>query len=145
LTYLLDTVVLSETRKARPDGNAERWLKQASPSSLFVSVVTLYEVERGIAMVEPRQPAFARDLVTWLETMPRAFGERLLAIDSVVATRWARLAVMLGHMNADVAISATALVHGLTVATRNADDFLRAGVPVLNPFEPNPRVARSRL
>lgn len=145
MNYLLDTVVLSEARKARADRNVARWLSEAAHDTLFVSVVSLYEIQRGVAMAAKRRPESALILSSWLEALPRMFGDRLLPIDGAVARRWGLLSAALGHMNADVAISATAHVHRLVVATRKADDFLRAGVPVLNPFQPSPQIIRPRV
>ena len=145
MNYLVDTVVLSEARKARADRHVIEWLGAAAHDTLFVSVISLYEIQRGIAMAAPRQPESAVILSSWLEALPRMFGDRLLPIDGAVAKRWGLLTVALGHMNADIAIAATAHVHRLVVATRNADDFLRAGVPVLNPFQPNPQIIRPRV
>lgn len=145
MNYLLDTVVLAEARRAHADRHVVAWLGAAAHDTLFVSVASLYEFHRAIAMAAERQPESAVILSSWLEALPRMFGDRLLSIDGAVAKRWGLLTVAIGHSTPDLAIAATAHVHRLVVATRNADDFLRAGVPVLNPFQPNPQIIRPRV
>jgi predicted nucleic acid-binding protein len=140
LRFLLDTVVLSETRKARANANVVDWLLSVPPTALFVSVVSLYEIRRGIALAERRHPEFAAILEPWLASLRTSYADRILAVDVAVADRWGRIGARIGHIDADLAIAATALEHGLAVATRNGDDFLRAGAPVLNPFVPRPVV-----
>lgn len=136
--FLLDTVVLSELR-ARPkqrNRNVVRWIGMVAPQEVFLSVVTIGEVERGIERQRQLDPLFAGQLADWLEATLRAYGDRILAVDVAVARRWGRLSQRLGNKGLDLAIAATALEHGLTVATRNVSDFLPTGVAVLNPFEP---------
>lgn len=145
MKYLLDTVVLSETRKSRADANVVQWIASVAPEDLFVSVVSLYEIQRGIVLAERRQPEFAQLLTQWLAALPAIYADRIMPVDSAVARRWGRLSGALGHVAADLAIAATALEHGMVVATRNTDDFVRAGVPVLNPFQPNPTAVPPRL
>jgi len=145
MNYLVDTVVLAEARKARADRHVVEWLGPAAHDTLFVSVASLYDLQRGIALAAQRQPEAAVILGSWLEALPRMFGDRVLPIDGAVAKRWGLLTAALGHRSADLAIAATAHVHRLVVATRNAEDFLRAGVPVLNPFQPGPQIIRPRV
>ncbi len=145
MNCLIDTVVLAEARKARADPHLVAWLGAQAHDTLFVSVVSLYDLQRGIALAAQRQSEPAVFLGSWLDALPRMFGDRVLPIDGAVAKRWGLLTAALGHMKADLAIAATAHVHRLVVATRNADDFLRAGVPVLNPFQPNPQIIRPRV
>ena len=136
--YLLDTVILSELRKsaARRDVNVIAWLTTIEPKSLFLSTVTIAEVERGIELQTDRNPAFANDLAQWLEVIVRVYGERILPLTLAVARRWGRLSARLGNMGMDLAIAATALEHGLSVATRNVGHFEPTGVTVVNPFVP---------
>ena len=136
--FLLDTVVLSELRE-RPkqrNRNVVRWIGAISPQEVFLSVVTIGEVERGIERQRQLDPLFAGRLADWLEATLRAYGDRILAVDVAVARRWGRLSQRLGNKGLDLAIAATALEHGLTVATRNVSDFVPTGVAVFNPFEP---------
>jgi predicted nucleic acid-binding protein len=142
LRFLVDTVVLSETRKAQPDRNVAAWLSSIAPSALFVSVVTAAEIQRGITLIRARDPQFARELDRWIVELLVDYADRLITMDSIIARRWGELSALMGNRDPDLAIAATALEHSLVVATRNTSDFLPAGVPVLNPFEPNPAVVR---
>jgi toxin FitB len=101
---------------------------------LFLSVVTIDEIELGIARQRVRNPSFAKDLADWLEVTLRAYEERILPLTVGIARRWGRLAAQLGNKQLDLAIAATALEHGLTVVTRNVSDFEPTGVTVLDPF-----------
>jgi len=138
LSYLLDTVVLSEMRKRQRDPNVLQWLHDKAPELLFVSAVTIGEIERGVEGQRRRNPVFAEALGSWVEQLIAVYEERILPVDIAVARRWGRLTSRLGHASADLLIAATALVHGLTVATRNVRDFAPAGVATENPFENAP-------
>ena len=129
---LLDTVVLSELRKRRPRPEVVGWLRAQRPDELFVSVLTLGEIERGIARVSDL--AFARSLTRWLDDLLAFYADRVLPVTPKIARRWGRLSAQLNHDGADLMIAATALCHGLTVATRNERHFAPTGVPVINPF-----------
>jgi len=135
LTYLLDTGVLSEMRKRQGDPNVLRWMRGTCPESLFVSTVTIGEIERGIESQRRRNPIFADALGSWLDQMIGIYEDRILPIDVAVARRWGRLTARLGHPGIDLLIAATALEHGLTAATRNVRHFAPTGVAVENPFE----------
>ena len=132
--FLLDTNVLSALR--RPDRNPgpAAWLQSQRDSDIFLSVVTIAEVEQGIALQRPRNPEFARDLALWAERILVWFADRILPVDTADARRWGRLSASLGNQDVDLLIAATAFEHGLTVVTRNVRHFAPAGVPVLNPF-----------
>lgn len=97
-------------------------------------MVTLAEVEHGIAQQRRRNPAFAVELTGWLERILDWHADRILPVDAGIARRWGQLCGALGYVNADLLIAATALEHGLTVVTRNVKHFEPAGVPVFNPF-----------
>lgn len=133
--FLLDTVVLSEMRKRRRDRDVVSWFHSVSLGDLFLSAITIAEVEIGISRQQRVNPAFAAELAGWLEVTLRAYGDRILPVSVPVARRWGRLAGELGNESLDLAIAATALEHGLVVATRNVSDFAPTGVQVLNPFE----------
>lgn len=134
--FLLDTMVLSELRKRQRDPNLVAWLGAVPESSLHLSVVTIGEIEKGIARVAGRDATFARHLEAWLDAVLRGFADRILGIDVRIARRWGRLAAAHGRAGADLLIAATALEHGLTVATRNLRHFAGTGILVVDPFTP---------
>jgi predicted nucleic acid-binding protein len=137
--YLLDTVVLSELRKKKRNPNVVAWIGSANPADIFLSAITIGEIELGIERQRPVDPAFAEQLAAWLDTTLRAYNERILPLDTAVARRWGRLAARSGNKGLDLAIAATALDHGLMVITRNIADFAPTGVALLDPFEWRPR------
>ena len=139
--YLLDTVVLSEFRKrpAQRDRNLIAWINAAPSDRLFVSVVTIGEIERGIERQRSIDPGFAERLANWIEVTLRLYEGRILPVSLDVARRWGRLSHQVGNKGMDLAIAATALQHGLAVVTRNVSDFTPTGVTVINPFDPQDR------
>jgi len=135
--YILDTNVVSELRKAKKaDQNVKNWAHPLPAGSLYISVISVLELEIGILLIERRDQDQGRILRAWMErhVLP-TFSGRILAIDTAVAVRCATLHVPNPRSDRDALIAATALVHGLTVATRNVADFGRMGVGVLNPWE----------
>ena len=134
--FLLDTVVLSELRKPSRQRNANvvHWIEAVSSQDLFVSVVTIGEIERGIERQRQLNPPFAAGLAAWLDLVLRTYDGRILRVDIAVARRWGRLSQQIGNKGLDLALAATALEHGLIVVTRNVSDFKRTGVSVLDPF-----------
>ncbi len=137
--YLLDTNVVSELRKAKSgkiDKNVLAWANSVATSSLFLSVVTIMELETGVLLIERRDPTQGGVLRSWLNAhvLP-AFSERILPVDTAVAQCYARLHVPDPRSDRDALIAATALVHGMTVVTRNVDDFMATKVDLLNPWE----------
>lgn len=137
--YLLDTNVVSELRKVRTgkaDPNVARWADGVDAAELFLSVITLQELEIGVLLIERRDPAQGTILRAWLDShvLP-AFAGRILPVDSAVALRSAPLHVPDPHSVRDSLIAATAAVHGLIVVTRNLADFASTGVPLLNPWQ----------
>lgn len=145
MRFLIDTPVLAETRKTRPNADVLRWLGSTEPDMLAVSAVSLAEIQRAISQARRGGHELAPLLDRWLATLQTVYADRVLDVDRAVALRWGQIAGDVGHSTPDLAIAATAHVHRLVVATRNADDFLRAGVPVLNPFQPNPQIIRPRV
>lgn len=136
--YLLDTNVVSELRKVRlgkADVHVAEWADSVDAADLYVSVITLQELEIGVLLVERRDPAQGAVLRAWLDAhvLP-AFNGRILSIDTAVAQRSAQLHVPDPRPVRDGLIAATALVHGMTVVTRNVADFEPTGVTVLNPW-----------
>jgi predicted nucleic acid-binding protein len=132
--FLVDTVVLSELTKRRPNRAVAEWMERQRPADLFLSVVTVGEIERGIAMLRPRDAGFAIALTEWLDQVLMLYGSRILPFDLAAARRWGQLSSSIGNKGMDLAIAATALEHGLTVVTRNVAHFAPTGVATLNPF-----------
>lgn len=133
--YLLDTDVVSELRKPGRNENVTAWIEPVAPADLFLSLITVVEIERGIERQRHNDPMFARDLDIWLYAILRLYGERVLPITINVARRWGKLSAQIGNTNLDLGIAATALEHGLTVVTRNVAHYERTGVAIVNPFE----------
>jgi toxin FitB len=138
--YLLDTNVVSELRKARAgraDPGVAAWASGVQVASLFVSVIAIQELEMGVLLAERRDAPQGRLLRTWLEGhVLRAFADRILPIDTAVVRRSARLHVPDPRPVRDALMAATALVHDMTVVTRNVTDFEPTGVRILDPWAP---------
>jgi toxin FitB len=135
VTYLLDTNVLSETRKRQPAAGVAEWIAATPPGRMHVSVLTLGEIEQGIARIRGRgDQGQAAALERWLTDVQAGFEDRILPVSLPVAAAWGRQPQTQPVPVIDALIAATARVHGLTMVTRNAKDFEPAGIPVLNPF-----------
>lgn len=133
--FLLDTNVISELRKRHADSHVVRWARAHSPSCLFISAITLMALESGVLRVERRDPVQGAQLRSWLDHhVTKAFAGRVLAVDAAVARRCAGLHIPDPRSEADALIAATALVHGMTVVTRNVADFQPCKVRLLNPW-----------
>jgi len=137
--YLLDTNVVSELRKVRlgkADKHVAAWADSVDTSELYLSVITIQELEMGVLLAERRDPPQGALLRSWLDNhvLP-AFDGRILVVDTAVAQRSARLHVPSPRPVRDGLIAATALVHGMTVVTRNVADFAPTGVTTLNPWD----------
>ena len=130
--YLIDTNVLSALRRRRRNPDVVRWIESQRMADLFISVVTVGEIERGIVQQQRHNPDFARDLSGWLDRILDWYGDRILPVNVATARRWGQLSAALGHDNTDLLIAATALEHGLTVATRNVRHFEPTGVAVVD-------------
>jgi predicted nucleic acid-binding protein len=135
VTHLLDTNVLSELRKdRRAHPNVWTWAESVDRSVLRTSVLVIAELQRGAELARRRDAAQARNLEAYVAIIRTDFAGRILPIDHLVADRWARLGVPDPLPAIDGLIAATALVHGLTLVTRNERDIARTGVRVLNPW-----------
>ena len=132
--WLLDTMVISELRKQSPDPRLVAWFAGKNEKSLFLSVATVSEIQRGTVRHQMKDAVFAERLKKWLDVLVRNYGDRILPVTAEIARRWGSLSALIGHDGADVIIAATALHHGLTVVTRNERHFAPMGVLLLNPF-----------
>lgn len=136
MSYLLDTNILSELRRRQPDARVLRWLEERPPVALYLSVLTLGELRKGIGVLP--EGTRKRAMLDWLEVeLPAFFAGRVLSIDARVADRWGGLVAQAGRPlpAIDSLLAATALVHGLTLVTRNRRDFQIEGLAVVDPWQ----------
>lgn len=137
--YLLDTNVVSELRKAK-SGKADKqviaWAESITAAHFYLSAISVLELEMGVLLIERRDPPQGALLRAWLnEQVLAVFEDRIIPIDTAVAQRCAQLHVPSPCSERDALIAASALVHGLIVATRNVDDFAATGVKIINPWQ----------
>lgn len=131
--YLLDTNVVSELRKPRPHGGVIAWLESLDDTQLFVSAVTVGEIQAGIELTREQDIQKALEIEAWLDLLAGSYN--ILPMDAAIFRAWARLMHRKSDtLYEDAMIAATATVHGLTVATRNVTDFNALGLAVFNPF-----------
>ena len=133
--YLLDTNVLSEVRRPRGDANVKRWISSLPARDLYISVLTLGEVRRGIGLLGRRDRAQAEIYEAWLTTVLRDYEDRILPVDAEAAEEWGRLNVPDPISIVDGLMAATARVMNMTFVTRNTSNVARTGVRLLNPFD----------
>ena len=136
--FLIDTVALSELRRRERDPALVKWFERQRTTDLFLSVISIGEIERGIARQRATDPGFAGTVAAWLDQVLTLYGERIVPFDLGAARRWGALRAALGSDSADLMIAATALEHGFTVVTRNVSDFEPTGAAVLDPFNRRP-------
>ena len=136
MNFLADTNVVSELRKG-PGANkcVVEWFEPLASDQVFVSVVTIGEIRKGIEGIRGRDRRTTDRLEDWLRDLMRIYADRVLPIDTVVAEEWGRMSASNPLPVLDALIAATAKVHGLVVATRNTKDIRRTGVRCVNPFE----------
>ena len=132
--YILDTNVISSVRRPDRAPKVAAWLQGKAEQELFLSVITLGEIECGIRQQEAHDPMFAIDLRMWLDRTVLLFSDRLLAFEAEDARIWGRLSAEIGHNGADLMIAASALRHGAIVVTGNISDFAPTGAALENPF-----------
>jgi len=138
VSFLLDTCVLSELTRPRPNPNVVGWFETQESAALFVSVLTVGEIEKGIAALPTGRKKVA--LSGWLATLRSTYGDRLLPIDAAITAIWGRTVARVEREGGTLAvvdglIAATALHHGYTVVTRNVGDFQKTGVALLNAWQ----------
>ena len=135
MPYLLDTNIVSEVSKRRPNAGVLRWFDAAEDSELFLSVITLGEIRKGIEQRRRTDANRARRLERTLETIRADYRDRILAVSEDVAEEWGRMCMVYPNHPVDNLLSATARVHGLTLVTRNIRDVEIHGIACLNPFD----------
>ncbi|MGA7802865.1 MAG: type II toxin-antitoxin system VapC family toxin [Gammaproteobacteria bacterium] len=136
MNYLIDTNIISEIRKGnRCDPNVASWYAKIEDASLYLSVLVIGEIRKGIERIRSKDPAQAGALENWLLAVDKAFGERILPIDRAVADEWGRFNVGRPVPVIDGLLAATAKVHRMTLVTRDTADIAGLDVQVLNPFD----------
>ncbi|WP_326598431.1 type II toxin-antitoxin system VapC family toxin [Streptomyces sp. NBC_01803] len=134
--YLLDTNVVSELRRHRPDPHVAAWIREVPDRSVFLSTLIIGEIRKGIENVRHRDGARARTLDLWLEDLRHRYADRVLPVTADIAEAWGRLSAPHRVPVIDGLLAATALVHDLTLVTRNVKDVRRTGVRLRDPFQP---------
>jgi predicted nucleic acid-binding protein len=132
--YLVDTNVVSEARRGSRE--ARLWFRSVDPNSIFLSVITLGEIMRGIALKRRTDARAAASLTVWLEQLRHDHASRILPISDRIALEWGRLAAERSRAMADALIAATAAIHGKIVVTRNVADFADTAIPLIDPWQP---------
>lgn len=132
--YLLDTNIVSETRKRRPAPGVMSFLAGANSADLFISVLTIGELRKGVEIKRQGDATLAAELGRWVDGLETLFADRILAVDTAVAHLWGVLSAGRSLPVVDTLIAATALVHGLTVVTRNGVDMETTGVALFDPW-----------
>lgn len=133
--YLLDTNVLSETRKKRPDTGVVAFLQAAESSALYISVLTLGELRKGVMEKKRTDPTAAQSLTTWVEGFEWGFADRILGIDAAIARLWGDWSGDRPRAVVDTLLAATAMQHKLTLVTRNVRQVRGLPINVLNPWK----------
>lgn len=134
MTFILDTNVVSAVRRADRAPQVATWLAGQDESALYLSVITLGEIERGIRLQEPKNLDFARDLRRWLDRTVSIFADRLIEFSAADALIWGELSARIGHPGADLMIAAQALSRDAFVVTGNGADFAATGARIIDPF-----------
>lgn len=137
MNYLIDTNIISEVRKGRRcNPNVASWYEKIEDASLYLSVLVIGEIRKGIERVRLRDSAQANAIENWLAAVDSAFGERILPVDRAVANEWGRLNVRRPLPVIDGLLAATAKIHHMTLVTRDTVGIADLDIPILNPFEP---------
>ena len=134
MIYVLDTNVISAVRRPDRAPQVAAWLSEKDEAELYLSAITIGEIERGIAQQETRNPAFAKDLRVWLDRTVALFNDRILPFGAPDAMVWGMLSARLGHSGADLMIAGTCIANDAVIVTGNVEDFRPTGVKIENPF-----------
>jgi predicted nucleic acid-binding protein len=133
--YLLDTNVVSETRKGRRiNPHVLAWFESVDDDALFLSVLVVGEIRKGIEQARPKDSVKARALEKWLNGLEQQYGDKILPVTPTVADQWGRLSAIRPLSTVDALLAATAIVHDLTLTTRNVTDVAQTGAVLFNPF-----------
>ncbi len=135
LLYLLDTNVLSETRRQLADARVMSFLSRSVPSTLHISVLTVGELRKGVSLKRRSDPSSARKIGDWVDGFEASFADRILGIDGAIASLWGELSAERPRPVIDTLLAATAMVHGMTFVTRNTKDVHDLKVKLLNPWD----------
>lgn len=136
MNYLIDTNIISEVRKgAKCDANVAAWYASIDDAEIYLSVLVLGEIRKGVERARLKDPAQARSLENWLAAVAKAFAERILPIDKYVADEWGQMGSNRPLPTIDALLAATAKVHAMTLVSRNVADVADLGASVLNPFD----------
>jgi predicted nucleic acid-binding protein len=140
MSYLIDTCIISEFVKRKPNDHVRNWYNLQQEIQLFISAVSLAEIKKGIYKIKPFQPERALKLQNWLDKLELSFSQRILPINNDVLEQWAQISASMERQGNTLAvmdslIAATALHHNLTIATRNVNDFNALPLKIINPFE----------
>jgi predicted nucleic acid-binding protein len=135
VTFLLDTNVISEPRRRRPDKHVLAWLRAADTQSLYISVLTLGELTKGAARIARRDPGQGARLQEWVDSTRMEYASRIIPVDIDIANAWAQIDAIRPLPVVDGLLAATALVRGLILVTRDTRDIAGTGVTTLNPWE----------
>jgi predicted nucleic acid-binding protein len=136
VNYLIDTNIISEVRKGkRCDPNVASWYEKIEDVSLYLSVLVIGEIRKGIERIRPKDSVQAAAIESWLVAVDKAFGERILPVDRAVANEWSRLNASRPLPVIDGLLAATAKIHRMTLVTRNTAEIADLDVHILNPFE----------
>lgn len=132
--FLLDTMVISELRKKKVNDHVAQWFNDVNDSEIFLSVITIGEIRKGICKRDKENQSEAKELSFWLDRIISHYFDRILPITNDIALEWGKLSYKIGNAGADNMLAATAIIHGLTVVTRNVCHFECTGATYFNPW-----------
>ncbi|NOQ16670.1 MAG: PIN domain-containing protein [Methyloprofundus sp.] len=140
MSYLIDTCIISEFVKRKPNNNVRSWFNHQQETQLLISAISIAEIKKGIYKIKPSQPERALKLQRWLNTLELSFSQRILPVNDDVLEQWAQLSASMERQGKTLAvmdslIAATAHHYDLTIATRNTNDFNALPLKLVNPFE----------